>query len=687
MSLGYGIDEYGIGTYGPDLVVEPDSGLTKLLLDPVEVSESRIALSLNAGAIRPMEEGPDWGDATIEAFMAEQAIGQVPVDYRIPNRIVRIPLLLGAEIAGFHEALRRLRAKTALLQREGGWLRRGNLYADVVNASLALPDRYEHLSYEIDVVLTLECIPEFYGVEEELTSHVEVDRSTVVFTEASIKGDFPARARLIVSEFQGQYQRGLAWAYRCRHYDTASTAQLRYRAQDLTPLGSSTLVSLAGSASPSVVRQTVGSAGWSPLLMTDITDGALTHTGSYRVFARVHTLATSAAPQFRLTWNVGDLTLPVINEGFTIYSPDQYFIADLGEVRLDPAPIGSHRWHGQVQAKGTYGNATVFVDEVWLQPLDEGAGLLRAPLTTSSYTTHIARDEFDQSAGALTGKTLPTGQTWGFAGAVGDWTVTGGTAVRAGAVDANLDSGRFAIAGSTYYGDIAVQANFTRTSPATFASGVIRQGVFCRWTDTNNYLLAVLETTFGGVPQPYYMKLLKRKAGTTYILYSALWGRDPNVRLQASTSGHYGMWVYGGSNATPPVVVGADADLATGGALAAGQHGLYEANTMTSGFIRVTDNFESWAPDADAVMYPSRSCEVRWDGMFRETNDTNRYGPVSVVEGDLARLPVGGLEQRVTEVFVKGSRGDFDRLPDSGIDNVAVSLKYRPCYLFPREES
>jgi hypothetical protein len=37
---------------------------------------------------------------------------------------------------------------------------------------------------------------------------------------------------------------------------------------------------------------------------------------------------------------------------------------------------------------------------------------------------------------------------------------------------------------------------------------------------------------------------------------------------------------------------------------------------------------------------------------------------------DLPRLPVAGLEGRTREIFLKPSRGDFDELPDSGIDDI-----------------
>ena len=55
------------------------------------------------------------------------------------------------------------------------------------------------------------------------------------------------------------------------------------------------------------------------------------------------------------------------------------------------------------------------------------------------------------------------------------------------------------------------------------------------------------------------------------------------------------------------------------------------------------DRFYSWysafAPTSDAVMYPSRSLEIRTDGVFRESEDGESYGAMQDVEGDLPRIP------------------------------------------------
>jgi len=66
--------------------------------------------------------------------------------------------------------------------------------------------------------------------------------------------------------------------------------------------------------------------------------------------------------------------------------------------------------------------------------------------------------------------------------------------------------------------------------------------------------------------------------------------------------------------------------------------------------------------------------------MIREDSTGTAYGPVSQVIGDLPRLPPT-VQGRTTEVFIKASRGDFDTLPDTGIDDLSARITYRPVWL------
>jgi hypothetical protein len=93
------------------------------------------------------------------------------------------------------------------------------------------------------------------------------------------------------------------------------------------------------------------------------------------------------------------------------------------------------------------------------------------------------------------------------------------------------------------------------------------------------------------------------------------------------------------------------------------------------------DNFLVGIPTFDAVAYAGQSVQLGTDGNFREDAAGAAYGPVSIDSGDLLRIPPSGIEGRTVEFMVKPSRGDFDQLPDSAIDDLSVQAWYRPSWL------
>ena len=109
----------------------------------------------------------------------------------------------------------------------------------------------------------------------------------------------------------------------------------------------------------------------------------------------------------------------------------------------------------------------------------------------------------------------------------------------------------------------------------------------------------------------------------------------------------------------------------------------YNFGSETTG--RSYDNFFVSPPTAlsavsDSVVYASQKAQITTEGAYRLDSGGTAYGPISRRRGDLPRLPVGGT----TEVFIKASRGDFETVADSGIDDIAARVFYRPTWLtFP----
>jgi len=637
----------------------------RLILDPSETTEGRTELDITPWIV---VEGIDWGDAEMEAYKAEAQVGESVVDFRIPNRQIAAPLVIRDQGGtSFATARSYIQAKAALWQREGGVGKRvlgtgGTVYFDVVANGLTLSGDWMQANKSIDTEaeLRLEAIPDFYEPEVEVASAEEKAAAELIKVIPDPGGDMPARVRIVVEEKQGVDQKGLIWAFRSRHYSSASTANTAYEAEELQTLDTARKVALSGASGGTVVQHGTISTNWTPVVGGRLGGTSFpTHTGTNRVFARVYSTSGTLA-QARLVWDVGDLVNPAENPAYALPGGSAFHIADLGEVRLDKAPVGNHRWDWQIQAKGDEGNEDFKVDKVWIVNSDEGMGVLTAPLTLpSGLSTYSARDEFTSTAGTLNGKTLPTGGTWTTSGGTVDFVAAEGVITR-----------------------VAKSDSFTRNAEppgGEYPNGAMR--VDFEWsalpTEAGKSLETQLDIVNTCTCLAYYhcfesgliWSRLYLGAGLVYIDYP--W--QPKVRysiLMLSVGGRYGAaWVTTGGaepNGPPDIVAPI-----TG---ASGKARLGDRYTGTESITRTYDNYAVWVPSPDAVAFASKSAQLTTDGMYRHDSGGSAYGPVSRVVGDLPRLPAGGLESRTTELFLKGSRGDLGGLPDSAIDDLAVKV-------------
>lgn len=696
-----------------------------LILDPAAGATDRAELDITP-FVGP--DGPDFGDAQIEAYLAERERGQVPVDHRVPNRQIVIPLILtDRDGVAFADIRRQIQAKVGLFQAEGGWVAResaeGPVYADVVNASLKLGARNTAAwgFADADAVLTLETLPDWYGDEIELDAITGSASEIAAVLEqggqqAVIRGDTASRCRIVIDENDSTDQRGLLHAFRSRYYDDAQTAQLSYHAEDLTPLDDAAVATTSGGgaiggASNNVVKHTGVGTSWTPVMSTRIDGvGDMTHVGTYRVFARVYS-PDGAEVSLHLVWAVGDLVVPTTNPAWQFPSNAGYFIADLGPVQLSRVGTGTHRWQGQIRAKGANGGEDVEIDHLWIHPVAECAGRLSAPaLGATSYETRLGRDTFDNhTAGSLPGKTADYGGTWSEAGDTDDFTVntTNGWVERTATSDANINTGQYARLGSGTAAYIAISANI-HVPLRGDAGAVLRLGLFARYVDTNNWLMAVYDAESGG-SSTYRIKILKRISGTVTTLAQTgtlsadgIWKR---LAMTVNTNGDVVVYQSTGSGGTvanaedSPLVavlsVSADSHLAAGGTLDDGGYGIYDAytssTTRNSPSARVTrfdnvivDTVGSDQPEQDAVIYADGTLTLSTDGAERLGTGSPATGePVARVQGALPRIPVSGLEERPVELFLRTSTGDIDQLTDDIAEpDITAQVFYRPTYLF-----
>jgi hypothetical protein len=401
-----------------------------VVLDPPAVASGapgfRTQLDLNSGPIRVDQKGLDWGDSQIQTYLADRRVGSIKIDFRMPNRKVTIPLFLmdddtpGGTGLSEEQARAMLQEKVGLIQMRGGWLMRQRTggaptYTDVIDAVLTLPDVWgETGGIETNVNLILECSPDFYG------DPITLDSATVTAgqltgplqdsgSNAAIAGDHLARTEIHVTDTSGADQVSLIWGFRATYFDTASTAQLTYQAENLGTLSPATATTVAGRVG---VQNANLTTGWSPILNTNIGGASpMTHLGSYRVRVRAYTTSTTSV-WLRFIWGVGAAIGLVTNSIVLMPGINNFFIVDLGEIRVDWPPVGQVRWEGQVQAMGANGGENIFIDQVYLQPLDDGAGFAIANPSVTVLSSPVAADTFDQGPGDLNGKTAPQGGTW-----------------------------------------------------------------------------------------------------------------------------------------------------------------------------------------------------------------------------------------------------------------------------------
>lgn len=663
-----------------------------IVLDPSEEAPDRVEVDLT-----PFigQAGPDWGDASVEAKRAKGSVGSRVIDFDVPNRMAQIPLVVtGRAGVSFDELRSILQQKVALWQREGGWVKRetsiGPVFARVETAALKLGGGTAQAMLEVDAdaVLQLELSPEWLGewVEEPENGGDGVDGTgEVIRLLEPDRGDQPAPIEITVEDVDSVSRRGIVWCLRSRHYSSDATAALAYEAEVLTPLDTATVATVSGASgggSNNVVQHASLATGWTPVLSTDINNvGPMTHAGSYRAWARVRTTSTTAV-RVRLAWETGDTVNPHTNPSATVPASGEFYRLDLGIVALTYPRLTGQAWHGTVQAAGENGGENLSVDRIWFQALDDFAGEVVAPLAVAGPAAYSARDEFNQSAGALTGKTAPVGGSWAGAGDSDDFSVVSpaATANRTATSDSDTQTGRYAISGATGFAGQVVQVDVRASEPGQGYSGVI-----ARYTDTNNWFRALISPSS---PGPAVL-IGTRVAGTVTNFVAGTTDRVRvteghwyTIRAFVGADGTWAVWVFQrGAAPGSPAWVGRDLALAASGALESGKPGFYDYNGSNPN-TREYDNFAAWSPDIDAAIHADHAAYIATDGAVRDDATGDGYGPVHA-RHDLPRLPAPGAEGRPSELLVMATPSDLERVPDSDTAaEINVKVRWRPSYLY-----
>jgi hypothetical protein len=218
-------------------------------------------------------------------------------------------------------------------------------------------------------------------------------------------------------------------------------------------------------------------------------------------------------------------------------------------------------------------------------------------------------------------------------------------------------------------------------------------GVIARWVDANNHLRLYLNAQWpgSGSTWPMNFKLRKVVAGVETVIatsepptpFSHYMPITSFITLEVSVDavGRAICRVFSASGLLMWSAIADDADLATGGTLASGKPGIFDAGDGITACERWYDDVLVSVPPVDAAMFASQSLEVRYDRVTREDSAGTLWPAVSSYVGDYIRVPPAGQEARTSRVIIKGSRTDpFDQA-DPSIDDISAKLFVTPRYL------
>jgi hypothetical protein len=310
---------------------------------------------------------------------------------------------------------------------------------------------------------------------------------------------------------------------------------------------------------------------------------------------------------------------------------------DLGEIRIEKPPAGEHWWRGLVEASVSTSKA-VSIDRIWFQPLDDGAGRLRATalatagVITSEKTPATIAEEASGSTHAWVNKAFITSTKSSEATL---------TEVPSGEKSYIL---RCTNAGFVVPGEVkGIEVKLAYILTAGYAE---LKAIGYRAAEVGSSRVKFLTTsgqlTLGGPTDLW---------GTTWT----------GLQVEAATFG-VDLTVAGLASVTSKVYL----------------YGL--TITVYWAFAGVT------TPE-DAVINASKETQVRYDGAYREDPGDTGYVRISEETGDLFRIPPSGMEGRAVQLIAKQARGlmqGFTGEPgvDEGIkDKARAQVIYRPCYI------
>jgi len=376
----------------------------------------------------------------------------------------------------------------------------------------------------------------------------------------------------------------------------------------------------------------------------------MTHRGVRQFWIRAEdTGETAGDVEFQLLWR--SLGASSWSEGPIVPSPlvDAYQLLDLGECRPERAVIGDERWEWEIQARAPGGSGKVKVKSVY-------------PLPTESFV--IVRTPAETQAAYLQSQKSP--------GTVGT-NASVGTQAWTNPSNAKTSDNSYAVA----------ENNAVITD---------RQTNYLTFTDFK-FSIPSTATILGVVPE--VERKASAKEATKYVTdlvacliiggeIQTLVNRATPFATQWSTTDTYASYgsssdLWGNASITPAQ---ANAE-GFGFAFAAYLHS--QTTTITASVDSARINiYYTEAADPSRVCFATRSIELRSDGVFRQHETDDIWGPL-IPEGQLLQAPTEGLEGREARYIVIPTQGDLGEASDAGTNALSAQVFIRPAYLFTPE--
>ena len=406
------------------------------------------------------------------------------------------------------------------------------------------------------------------------------------------------------------------------------------------------------------------------------------HKGLWKIRARVR--ATADGVRVRLSWRTGNSAFT--QERWAYVGPGSRWVdVDLGTIDI-PTLSGTQAFEGRIEAASQSSYPSLDIDTVSFVPADRYLKL-RGRAVSETTSALIAADDFEgHAAGTLNGKTpsITAGGNWTGSGASPDFSVVAGGVVQRTASSDTTLAGRFMRAGTAVATAIDVRADISLS-----ARSGNEGGVFARYVDTNNFILAIRTSSTTSDPGLFYPStvLYKRVSGVNTFLGLAFGVVTARLSLTVNADGS--IVVRGGaagdSSLSTLFSYAGDANTQSGGALDDGAYGIYHQNTSATSASVTIDNFTATTPSATStidqpVVFSGRKLQVTNEAALTASSDGAYLANTPVREGNYLLLPPATRNGQKSRIVVRARRDDIEeQFEDTGLtDDLTAKLSVTP---------